>query len=402
MKIVHISTSINGGAGKAAYRLHEALLKKKFDSTFIYLDNVKKKDINLLAVKEFKPNLIHKILNKIGFPIVNSHKNYNNYKDKNGEYEILTFPETDYRLENLDILKSADIIHLHWVANFINYPTFFKRLRDKKIFWTLHDMNPLLGIFHYKNDVIRNCINFEILENKAKIIKHSEILSHPKIKFICLCHWMSETLLNTPLLGKIKQIVIPNILDKNEFKSTEKHIAKKELNLNSQKTTLLFIADKIANYRKGFDILLGALNKIKNKNDYQLIVVGKTEALTNTGIETKCYNYVSSVDDLSLIYSASDVLIIPSREDNLPNTMVEALLCGTPVIGFQIGGLKDYIIPQFSGLLSLECSENSLLETINLFNRTKESYNQKEIRNFAIENFDLNKNLNRYIEVYKD
>ena len=150
MKIVHISTSDKGGAGIAALRLHKGLLQQNVDSSFLSLFGSGTGETN----SEFNINPsvqlsnLQKIKRKFGLPVTQVERNLRMLKGIKGDYEIFSFPFSDFQIEQHPLVQSADIINLHWVAGLINYPSFFKFIK-KPVVWTLHDMNPFMGGFHY-------------------------------------------------------------------------------------------------------------------------------------------------------------------------------------------------------------------------------------------------------------
>ena len=168
MRIVHISNSYKGGAGIAAYRIHKALLKNGMDSHFICLDE-KPVDcyMSRFSTREKKTEkicLFTMLMEKIKwrlkhhFNIMNKRERLT--KDFTKLYprlkcEAAKLPFSDLNILEDTLVQNADIIHLHWIAQMLDYPSVFKKVRPAVV-WTLHDMNPFQGIFHYKEDEKRN------------------------------------------------------------------------------------------------------------------------------------------------------------------------------------------------------------------------------------------------------
>ena len=186
LKIVHISASVNGGAGIAAYRIHEALLGKNVNSVFLSLDTPLGSGFKS-CTKVDKPqlNLFERGIRKV---IRITDRYYSLGKLLPRKYytaqlakllpllncEVASLPYSVYNILKHPLVINADIIHLHWVGGMLDYPSFF--LQNKKpVAWTLHDMNPALGLFHYKNDVIRNDEISSGLDNVIKTIKTKAI-----------------------------------------------------------------------------------------------------------------------------------------------------------------------------------------------------------------------------------
>lgn len=403
MKIVHISSSIDGGAGKAAFRLHKALINYGINSVFISVgyDSTADKNNHHISIPYPWPSFFEKVLNKIGFPITNGHKNQKKTKGLRGKFEILSFPLTDFKIEDHPELEDADIVHLHWIAGFVNYPKFFKKLKHKKILWTLHDMNPIMGVFHYENDLKTNILYFRELEKEMLNIKIHSLRHSDNVKFICLCSWMKGEVQKREFFKNFQVQVIPNIID-DKFRYIEKTEAKRTLAINTTKINLLFIADNISNKRKGADLFIEALQLLPNKEELSLILVGRGGIDIDLDIEIKEFNYVSSNEQLSLIYSAADILVIPSREDNLPNTMVESMFCGTPILSFNIGGMRDHIQNGFNGFLIDAFNVPKLVETISNLPSSIRLFNSRKIRQYAIENFSSEYRVKDYLNLYEN
>lgn len=415
MKVLHINTLDFGGAAIATVRLHIALLDAGIDSS-------------LLTLKKTLPNLTNHVelpdyFNKIATTQTVSLKNYFNLKF-NKDYtkylnevnrkralkqiasktyrEVISFPNTEYELLHLlPEINQADIIHLHWISDFIDYPSFFKNI-SKPIVWTFHDENPFLGIFHYTGDEVTNAESKLIkTDNEAKKIKNSAIKSATTIHIITPSSWLANLTSNQEVFNKCQITTIANGLDTSIFKIYNKEFARKVFNFPTNKKIALFVADSLSNKRKGFDLLLGALQEFEGKEDILLVVIGYAP------IKIKQENviYLDSISDeklMALAYASADVFILPSREDNLPNTMIESLSCGTPIIGFPIGGIKETILNGFNGYLCSELSIDSLRETISKFFDNIALFHSDKISEDAHNKFDNKKQAAKYIEVYNN
>ena len=157
LNVLHISTHNKGGAGNASYRLHLALNENgTINSKFLQRGDKKSFNEKVSNIPQRKHLFYHKIANKLGVPILNWHKNRKIIANNEGDYEKISFPCNDFQVEDHPWVQDADILNLHWISDFINYPSFFKSICNKKVIWTLHDMNPFKGLFHYQEDEIRN------------------------------------------------------------------------------------------------------------------------------------------------------------------------------------------------------------------------------------------------------
>ena len=179
-------------------------------------------------------------------------------------------------------------------------------------------------------------------------------------------------------------------MDKNE--------AREFLNIPLDKKVILFVAESLTNHRKGFVFLKRAVEYIDN-SDVVISVVGKNKA--NLNFENIIeLGMIKDEVKMSMAYAAADVFVIPSLMDNLPNTVLESLCCGTPVIGFPIGGIPDMIVNGENGLLTSEISVKALVKTLEEFLSHIEDYDRETIHKEAIKKYSLNVQANAYIDLF--
>lgn len=114
--------------------------------------------------------------------------------------------------------------------------------------------------------------------------------------------------------------------------------------------------------------------------------------------------YLTGEKQLSWVYSAADVFVLPSLQDNLPNTALEALACGVPVVGFDVGGIPEIVREGETGLLvpakdvaGLRAAITSVLENKDARVRMAEAG-----RRYAVENYGLEIQARRYLELYTE
>ncbi len=161
----------------------------------------------------------------------------------------------------------------------------------------------------------------------------------------------------------------------------------------------LFVAQSVNIYRKGFDLLADALKNLKHLS-ITLLVLGDADNLHIDGVDIRRLGIIDDNEKLAYFYSNADAFIIPSREDNLPNVMLEALACGTPVIGFPIGGIKEHVNDFKTGLLAEEVSSESLGKAIEMFCKTKDRFNREQISEYAFDNFNEKIIAAKYLKIY--
>lgn len=402
IKIVHISTSKNGGAGIAAFRIHEALNKtNQVESHFLQKDkNASNEDEKIDYVSVYKPSLIFRILRKlqlIDYPENSRLRKF--VKIHSSNFEIATFPTSSYRIEEHPLVKEADIIHLHWVADFLNYPTFFSKI-NKPIIWTLHDMNPFQGIFHYKNDELNNSNDLGKIDEKFKNLKNKYIQRNKNVNILTLCNWMNQHSINSKVFNKSNHYIIPNLINFEQYPILDRKIEKQKHGIDNGLKTLLFIAQDINNPRKGFDLLVEALKTIKT--NINIITIGGEKSQLPNNYNHLHFKNISNIDELNSLYSASDLTLLTSREDNLPNVMLESFANGTPVISFRTGGMQDWIKENETGFLIEAFKTEELSSKLSFFTENESPFKSSEIYQYAKDNFSIEKRLSEYITLYKN
>jgi glycosyltransferase involved in cell wall biosynthesis len=306
---------------------------------------------------------------------------------------------------------SADIIHLHWVSELLDWPTFFAKNR-KPVVWTLHDKNPFSGIEHYDNSFlcidkngdpkIREKSNHEIELSEKWLNLKREVLKKRKceIYIVSPSAWLLNESLKSELFSGFSHSLIPNGLDETKFINHSKAESRRFFNIPEDQLILLFVADYITNKRKGIDYLLKAIESVKNKAKLMVYSIGNSNENNDKG-GLFALGRIEDEDTMAKAYSAADVFVIPSLEDNLPNTMLESLMCGTPVIGFPVGGIAETIEDGVNGYLCDDISVNALEKTIKKYIENKNLFNPEQIALDARKKFSGDIQARAYIELYK-
>jgi glycosyltransferase involved in cell wall biosynthesis len=398
LKVVHISTYELGGAGLAAARLHKGLQNLYVPSFFLTLKKNTLRDQAVVNFKNPKPTFVQKVWNRF-FRVSVNIKNQKKLKDFNGEHEGFSFPNSDYKLHEHPLVKEAAIIHLHWVAGFVDYISFFKHVK-KPIVWTLHDMNPFQGGFHYKEDEDRNKSIFGGVDTEVKYLKNESLKNATIKKIVSPSNWMKVEAQQSELMKHLQHCQIYNGVDTSIFTIQDQQDLRIQLNLPLEDVIVLFASENVNNRRKNFEMLVKAFKRLNNAHlDLTLVAIG---AIPEERIEN--IHYVGSITnelDMARLYAAADVFVLPSREDNLPNVMLESLLCGTPVIGTPVGGIKEVVHNGVNGYLSKDVSVKALYEAIQLFLDTRRKFNRNAIRKNAMELFDVTRQAEEYISLYE-
>ena len=355
MKVTLVNTyDIQGGAARAAYRLHRGLLQLNQESTLVSR-YVKSEDPSITQVGTEERGT-DKSAQTVCFEAIQDE-----YIDKNRSTLTNTYfslPYPGYDLTDLQPIHDAEVINLHWVARFQSSATIHRLLRlGKPVVWTLHDMWAFTGGCHYSAGCLKyqsdcdRCLQLQhdpyhltatILNDKLKF------LQEPNLTIVTPSQWLAECAKQSSVFRNHRVDVIPYSLDTDVFVPTPKQDAKNALGIASDCFTIMFGAISISEERKGFFELLQAIwrcradakfQKLVDDQKIALLCVGyPNEWVQSLGIPVHTLGYVESDEKMSMIYSAADVFVLPSLEDNLPNTMLEALSCGTPVVAFDVGG----------------------------------------------------------------
>lgn len=399
MKVLHIARSDGWGAGTAAVRLHQGLLRQGISSAFLCLNKTTPIDEVYQYPSVIPLPLGRRVLRKLGLHKSRREKNSKTLDRLQGQYEAFTFPDTDYQVLSHDLVRQADIINLHWIANFVDIPSFFPQT-DKPVVWTLHDMNPFQGGFHYHEDVIRNQSTMGTYEELLKTMKRQALSSFNRLTVVTPSRWLLNRSAKSDVLGKFPHRHIPYGLDLDVFKPYDNREMKAKLGIPASQRLALFISEDMNNRRKGFDILLTTLAAGSFGDNVLFGAVGNWRQ-GNEPPGIRLFGRVSDPAKLAELYSAADLFILPSREDNFPNVMLEALACGTPVLSFSEGGMAEVIKTGVNGILLNEISAVSLGKGLDDFFSGRYDFDRARIRTFAKDNFPLEKQARAYLSLYE-
>jgi len=409
MKILLVNTyDIHGGAAKAAYRLHKSLLAQNIDSHML-VQNKRSDDFTVLTTSSTK---VQKNLNKLRPFIDNIPVKL--YKERT---ETLFSPAWLGFSNLVDIINeiNPDIVHLHWINEGMIKIEDLSRIKTR-IVWSLHDMWAFTGGCHYDEEceAYKNeCGSCKVLgSNKnndlsRKIFNRKEktFVQIQNMTIVGLSKWLHACAQSSSLLQEKRHVNLPNSIDTNIFKPFDKEKARELWNLPQDTKLVLFGAvGATSDPRKGFKELSEALHKIEDKN-IELVVFGSSEPKVSQNFGFKTHYLGSLTDDISLVtlYSAVDTIITPSIQENLSNVIMESLACGTPVVGFDIGGNSDMLEHKETGYLAKPFETNDLVFgmewVLNAQNYAELCVNAREK---ILREFDSVVVSKRYIELYED
>lgn len=418
MRVISVSFSdIKGGAARAAYRIHKALLGANLDARmkvwskasddFTVDGPTSKLGRSLPAVRPVIGQLIQA-----------------NFKTSNSVRHSSAWLPSGW-LNSLNN-SSADILHLHWLG----CETLTIReigLLKKPVVWTFHDMWAFCGAEHYTDDGVDarwrtgytsknrpdDESGFDLNDWTWK--RKQRLWKHP-FHIVCPSHWLANCVRKSALMQDRPVYVIPNPLNLECFRPIQKHLARQILNLPQNRQLILFGAiGGGQDSRKGSDLLFQALSLLQSQvwqdensskdQETELIIFGEScpSKPPQIGLPIRYMGTLHDDVSLALLYSAADVFVLPSRQDNLPNTVCEAIACGLPVVAFKVGGTPDLVEHQFNGYLAEPYDPEHLARGIEWVLNQQENRNclSQAARKKAETLLDPTTVVKKYLEVYQ-
>ncbi len=428
MKVSHFSTFPYGGAATAATRIHRQLQQFGIESQFCFHRNEKavETDSSFRQVEFLPPK--YGLLSGAVQRRIDRRRQREVYRQYNSHVAMRPRGVETFSMAQLPMPTglnwsefSSDLIHLHWISYFADYPSFFRSIPDEvPLVWTLHDMNAFTGGCHYANhcnQFRRGCGDCPQVVNPSPrdVSMHSfetkrRTLRNKKIHVITPSHWLRKLAQQSPIWPKQTSFeTIAYGLDLKKFLPIPKPEAKRQLGLDPDKILIGFGAEDILNTRKGSHHLLAALRLREARRQTQTnptvecLLFGSGKILDRSGLpRLHQMGYVDSQTRKNMIYSAADIVVVPSREDNQPQVGLEAMACGTPVIGFDAGGIPEYVRHERTGLLATLGNEEQLAEQIDRLvqNRNARLEMGRQARKMMETDFEAGQQTAEYVQLY--
>lgn len=414
MRIVHVSThDTRGGAARATYRLHKGLQRLGYESV-MYVSHRSSQDP---SVTEYVPPT-HVAASLRRF--VRSrwiHRSLARYQaSSSNRFEVFTDDRNHHGAGPAKQLPKCDVLNLHWIAGFVDYRAFFAAVpRHLPIVWRLADMNPFTGGCHFDagcGRFIEACgycpqlasTSAEDLSRKVWKRKHDAFRKciQGRLHIVTLTAWMTKQVRRSSLLSDCPVTQIPNGLDLTEFAPRDKCLVRDVLGIPREAKVVLFVAESTTNPRKGFSLLVQALNELASMDNLLLLSVGRHEPDLGGSIP---HVHLGPIEYrwLYQAYNAADLFVMPSLQDNLPNTVLESMACGTPVVGFEVGGVPDMVRQDATGMLAPAGDVAGLKSAIAslLLNAPKRAEMSEMCRQVACAEYSLELQARRYGNLYE-
>lgn len=420
MRVTLLSTyHLSGGAGVAATRLHHALdqygqvdstllvgipnrlEKHRPDSGVSYLAN------NLLAEQTAYLRFVAERLYFLPFE-----------RDPSVRFQFspaVIGADVSFH----PAVQQADVLHLHWINfGFLSIRGLHQLVNlGKPIVWTLHDMWAFTGGCHYS----RGCDHFQTYCRQCPYLKRPgerdlsyrvfeqkrKLFAKGGIHLVSPSHWLRDETKQSALLGDFPHTVIPNPIDLDTFRPIDRTVANARLELpNNDSLRLLFGSASVTDPRKGFRYFAEALNRLHEQQptaEIEVLVFGKGRSylFNEQPYPVRHLGLLSSENDIVAAYNAADAMVVPSLEDNLPNTIVESLACGTPVVGFQTGGIPEMIDHEQNGYLAAARSADELADGLTfIVNHPNQAELRQHARQAAETRYAADVVAGQYVELY--
>lgn len=352
--IVNTSESI-GGAAVAANRLMEALNNNGVKARML----VREKTTDNISVAQLSGKLHQKWAFLWERFCIYRHLKYS--KQHLFEIDIANAGSDITRTREF---QKADIIHLHWVnQGFLSLSDIQKIFASgKPVVWTMHDFWPATGICHYpqacehyKKEGCGACHYLpdggSLTDLSARVWKKKAALYNLRhVHFVACSRWLCGEVKKSRLLEGRSVWNIPNAIDTRVFTAIDKNKAREEFGLPTDKKLILFASQRTNDRRKGIDYMISALNSLverhpEMKEQAAVVILGgqSEEVASQMPLSAYPIGFINDARRIVSLYSASDIFVLPSLEDNLPNTIMEAMACGVPCVGFNVGGIPEMI-----------------------------------------------------------
>ena len=323
----------------------------------------------------------------------------------NAGYDITKLPE----------FQEADVIHLHWVnQGMLSLKGIQKILQSgKPVVWTMHDIWPATALCHVTlgcQHFTSQCGNCRLLPGGGSSHDYSttiwqrkqRMLADENLYFVACSHWLESEAKRSALLKGQKITSIPNPIDTRIYKRGNKQEARQRLGLPLDKKLILFASQRVTNVNKGMDYLIEACRQLQISDAAVVILGGHAEeVVSQLSLEAYPLGYVNDEQRIVDVYHASDVFVLPSLSENLPNTIMEAMACGVPCVGFKVGGIPEEIDHRRNGYVAEYRSAEDLARGIRWilaeadYEELSKNAVQKVVQNYSQQSVAL-----KYLDVY--
>ena len=407
MNILIVNTSdIHGGAAIAAFRLMNALLREGEHVKMLVRDKQSAHTAVIAADS--------KLQNRLNFYLERGVIFLRNGFTKQYLFDI-SIANRGLSITDLPAFREADVIHLHWINQGMLSLDEIDRIiaSGRKIVWTMHDMWPFTGICHHAAGCTRyerSCGECPYLKTPSRndlsrqlFLAKQAVYARGGITFGACSNWLRELAAKSPLTAGHQVVSIPNPIDTAVYSPMDKREARQRLNLPADKKIVLFAAVNASDPRKGMDYLAEASRIMAQQHDDILFLIAGNdgeELGKRLSLPARSLGYVAP-QDMPGVYNAADLFVTPSLQENLPNTIMEAMACGTPCVGFHTGGIPEMISHGTNGYVAVYRDAADLAKGIlRILFGNDAGLLSAEARRKVVEEYSQEKIAQRYRQLY--
>lgn len=421
------NTTLTGGAAVAALRLHRGLLGAGTESRFWH-KKLPRKRRPKTAEQGVRPmhwppvgaNPVAAFLEStagIARKLQQKRMTRRAFRGRNTDFQMFTVPWRGGATRYDHAAMRGDVVHLHWLTGMCDLPSFFASIPDDlPVVWTLHDQNAFTGGCHYAGA----CRGFETgcgdcpqlgqrgeydLSQQIFVAKEA-MVTGKNLHIVTPSEWNEREAGKSRIFSAAKSIqTIYNALDVDDYSPIDRSLARQQLGLPLDKTIMVFGADRLGSSFKGMPQLAAALTQLHDKDDMLGLAFGSGAMPEVAGSmpEIVYTGYIDTLERQVAVYSAADVYVLPSLADNMPQTAVEAMACGLPVVAFDVGGIPELVVPGKTGLLADLRNDITLARHLQWMHDHPQQRQEmgRQARRHVVGMFEARQQTQRHIELYQ-
>lgn len=418
MRVVHLSRFDSGdGASNCAVRVHQGLLRRGHDSS-MFVAEVRGDSLPpRVTLFEAPMDLGSRLVRRWRYrQITSDFARYENTRPAGLEaFSDDRSPHGDALLRQL---PKCDLLHIQQMFKFVDYRSFFANYpRHTPVVRTLHDVSFFAGGCHTPESCdkyAQQCGACPQLGSKDPQDLSRQIWLRKNVAFSAIppgrlhtvapSRWLANEARRSSLLQNIPVTLIPHGVDVEVFRPRDRGFARDLFNIPQNATLVLFVAEPITRPLKNFALLVQALQELHEVPNLMLASAGGGKPPVEVGIPYLNLGTLRNDRLLSLVYSAADVFILPSRQENFPLTILEAMACGVPVVGSAVGGIPDMVRPGVTGALFPVQDVIAMRAAIRdvLQNPARRAEMGANCRRVAVEEYSLELQIQRHVELYEN
>ena len=416
MKIVQVSRTDGGdGASNVALRVHRGLLRLGHDSRMFVAQRRGEPVDSTVVVYEPPTDYPMRVRRRLRDLQIN--RSFARYrKSRPLGFEAFSDDRTRHGSEFLKQIPSCDILHIQQMYQVFDFRSLFGNVpQHTPVVRTLHDASFFAGGCHSPEGCEKyteQCgacpqlgsqdpedLSREIWQRKASVLK---TIPQGRLYVVSPSRWLMNEAKRSALLKNVPVVLIPYGVDTDVFCPRDRRCARDLFGIPQDALVILFVSNPVHRPIKGFALLAQALEGMDRVPNLTVVSVGSGKPPVPVPIPYLSLGPLGNERLLSFAYSAADMFALPSRQDNFPSTVLEAMACGTPVIGSAVGGVIDMVRPGITGSLFPAQDATALRSVIHTMcqDAAKRAEISANCRRIAVEEYSLEVQAKRHVELY--